>query len=53
MEFQLEVELDFSLDMFKLTFIHLAHLSVGRPLAIVFEHFWDIFDPKNSTNNFS
>ncbi len=26
MEFQLEADLDFSLDMFKTTFIHLVHL---------------------------
>jgi len=53
MEFQLEAQLDFSLDMFKSAFIHLVRLLVGGPLTMVFEHLWDIFDLEDSTNNFS
>jgi hypothetical protein len=31
-------KLGFSLDMFRSTFIHLAHLSTTRPSSMVFEH---------------
>jgi len=36
MEFQLEVDLDFSLDMFKTTFIHLVHLLANGLSGMVF-----------------
>jgi hypothetical protein len=39
--------------MFKSAFIHLAHLLVHGPLGMVFEHFRDLFDPKNLVNYFS
>jgi hypothetical protein len=49
MESLLEIDLDFALDAFKLTFIHLAHL-----LGMVFEHLTrNLFDHEDSTNNFS
>ncbi len=38
MEFQPEVDLDFSLDMFKTTFIHLVHLLASGLSGMVFEH---------------
>lgn len=53
MKFQLEVDLDFSLGMFKLTFIHSIHLSTKEPLSMIFKHLWDLFDSEDSVNNFS
>ncbi len=53
MEFQLEADLDFSLNMFKSTFIHLVHLLVGMPLGTIFEHLRNIFDPKDLVGDFS
>ncbi len=53
MEFQPKVDLDFSLDMFKTTFIHLAHLLASGLSGMVLEHLWDIFDLKDSTSGFS
>jgi len=53
MEFQPKGDLNFSLDMFRLTFIHLIHLSVRRPLGIIFENLCDVFDLKDSTRGFS
>jgi hypothetical protein len=47
MEFQPKVNLDFSLDMFKLAFIHSIHLLVKGPLGIIFKHFRKVFDPKD------
>ncbi len=52
-EFQLEANLDFSLNMFMLAFIHSVHLSVGGPSCMVFEHLQILFDLKNLTNKFS
>jgi hypothetical protein len=45
MEFKLKAYLDFSLDMFKSTFIYSTHLLVGRPLGMAFKHLQDVFDP--------
>jgi hypothetical protein len=53
MEFQPEADLDFSLDMFKSTFIHSVHLLVGRPSCTIFEHLRNIFDPKDLISDFS
>jgi hypothetical protein len=53
MEFQLNIDLDFSLNMFMSTFIHSAHLLIGGPLGMVFEHLQDIFGPKDSASCFS
>jgi hypothetical protein len=39
--------------MFKSIFIHLAHLLVHGPSSMVFEHFRDLFDPKDLVNCFS
>jgi hypothetical protein len=33
--------------MFKSTFIHSIHLLTIRLLGMVFEHLWNIFDPKD------
>jgi hypothetical protein len=49
----LETYLDFSLNIFKSTFIHSTQLSASGPLGMVFEHLWDLFDPKDSTSGFS
>jgi hypothetical protein len=38
LDFQLNSNLEFSLDSFKLTFIQLPHLSAGGPLGMVFKH---------------
>jgi len=53
MEFQPEADLDFSLDMFKSTFIHSIHFLVGRPLGTIFEHLRNIFDPEDLVSDFS
>ncbi len=53
MEFQPEIDLDFSLNMFTSTFIHLTHLLVGGPSSMVFEHLQYIFDPKDLASYFS
>jgi hypothetical protein len=45
--------LDFSLDMFRLTFIHLTYLTGGRPSNMVFKHLQDLFNPKDLINNIS
>jgi hypothetical protein len=39
--------------MFKSACIHLGHLLVHGPLGMVFEHFQDLFDPKDLVNYFS
>lgn len=38
MEFQLQTYLEFSLNIFKLTFIHSIQLLASGPLGMVFEH---------------
>ncbi len=43
----------FFLNMFRLAFIHLTCFLIGGPLGMVFEHLRDLFDPKDSTNDFS
>jgi hypothetical protein len=53
MEFQLEVDLDFSFDMFKTTFMHLAHLLISGLSGMVFEHLQNLFDIEDSTIGFS
>jgi hypothetical protein len=53
MEFYLEANLDFSLNMFTLTFIHLVHLSIGGPSCMVFEHLQNLFDLKDLVNDIS
>jgi len=53
MEFQLEVDLDFLKNMFRLAFIHSVHLSIERPLGMKFKHLQYLFDPKDSTSDFS
>lgn len=45
--------LDFSLDMFKSTIIHLIHLAGERPSNMVFKHLRDLFNLEDSTNNIS
>jgi hypothetical protein len=52
MDFQLDDKLELSLDSFKSTFMHMFHLFVGGPFGMIFEHFQNAFDPKDSTNNF-
>jgi hypothetical protein len=43
----------FFLDMFKMTFIHLIHLSTCGLLSMVFKQLWDSFDTKDLINDFS
>ncbi len=38
--------------MFRSTFIHLTHLSIGGSLDKVIKHLLDLFNLKYSTNNF-
>jgi hypothetical protein len=45
--------LDFSLVMFKTTFIHLAHLLVSGLSSMVFEHLQNLFDLEDLTIRFS
>jgi hypothetical protein len=53
MEFQPEVDLDFSLNIFKTIFIDLARpLDIGL-LGMVFEHLSKKIDQKDSTDAFS
>jgi hypothetical protein len=51
MEF--ELEMDFSLNMFRSAFIHSTHLSTRGLSSMVFEHLWDLFDPEDLANIFS
>lgn len=53
MEFQQKVNLDFSLNIFRLAFIHLTCFLIGGPSCMVFEHLRDSFDPKDSIGDFS
>ncbi len=39
--------------MFKLTFIYASHLLASGPSNMVLKHFLDLFDLKDSTNDFS
>jgi hypothetical protein len=43
----------FYLEMFKSAFIHSVHLSIRGPLGMAFKHFQYLFDPDDSTNDFS
>ncbi len=52
MDFQLNKDLKLSLDSFRSTFMHMSHLSVGGLFGMVFEHLWDVFDPKDFASNF-
>lgn len=52
MNFQPYLNLKFSLYFFKPTFIWLLHLWTSGLSHMVFEHFLDLFDPKDSTNDF-
>lgn len=53
MEFQLEANLDFSLNMFRSTFIHLVHFLTERFSSMKFEHFQYLFYFKNLASDFS
>jgi hypothetical protein len=52
MEFQPKVNFDLFFNMFRLTFIHLTHLSTIGSLGMVFEHLQYLFDPKDSIIDF-
>jgi hypothetical protein len=53
MEFQLETNLNFSLNIFRSTFIHSTHLSTKITLSMVFEHLQNTFEPEDLANGFS
>lgn len=50
MEFQLDVDLDFFLDYFRSAFDYLPHLSIGRPIGMVFEHLQGSFNCEDFVN---
>ncbi len=52
MDFLLDKDLELSLDFFRVAFMHLSPISTRGPSSMVFEHLWDVFDLKDSTNNF-
>lgn len=52
MDFLLNVNLELSLDYFKLTFMRLSHLSTWHLLNMIFEHLWIFFDPKDLMSGF-
>jgi hypothetical protein len=47
LDFQLNSNLEFSLDFFKLTFIQSPHLLVSGPSSMVFKHLQDLFNAKD------
>ncbi len=52
MEFQPKVDFDLFLDMFRLTFIYLIHLSTIGSSGMIFEHLEYLFDPKDLISDF-
>jgi hypothetical protein len=52
LDFQLDSDLEVSLDSFRSTFIWSLHLLIGGFPSMVFEHLQDLFDFKYSTNGF-
>jgi len=52
LNFQPNSNLKLFVDSFKLTFLHMFHLSDGGPFGMVLEHLQKYFDPKDSTSGF-
>ncbi len=48
--FQLDIDVELSMDFFRLAFLHMSHLSTKGPLRMAFKHFWNFFDLKDSIN---
>jgi hypothetical protein len=53
MNFQPNVDLNFSLNFFKSRFIHMLHLSPIGPSSMLFKHLQNSFNPKDLINEFS
>jgi hypothetical protein len=51
-DYEQDKNLEFFSNSFELTFQHLLHLFVRGHYGMIFEHLWDFFHPKNSTNGF-
>jgi hypothetical protein len=52
-DYELDHDLELSSDFFKLTFQHMSHLFASNLSRMVFEHLWNYFHLKDSTNGFS
>jgi hypothetical protein len=52
LDFQLDWDLEVSMDSFRSIFLPMFHLLVGGPSSMVFEYLQDYFDPKDLANGF-
>jgi hypothetical protein len=52
LDFQLDSNLKLFIDFFKLAFLCMSHLLISGSFGMVFEHFRNIFDLKDSVNGF-
>jgi hypothetical protein len=52
LDFQLDSNLKLFIDSFKSAFLCMSHLLVSGPFGMVFEHFQNIFDLKDSVSGF-
>jgi hypothetical protein len=50
MDFQLDRDLELSLDSFRSAFMHMSHLFAMGFSSVVFKHLWDVFDLKDFVN---
>lgn len=48
--FYQDTNVELSMDVFRLAFLHMSHLSTCDLLGMVFKHFWNFFDIKDSTS---
>jgi hypothetical protein len=48
--FQLDTDVELSMDFLRSDFLHMSHLSTRDLLGMVFKHFWKFFDLKDSTS---
>lgn len=46
------ISVELSMDSFRSIFLRMSHLSICSSSTIVFKHFWDFFDLKDSTSGF-
>ncbi len=50
LDFHLDTYVELSMDSIRSTLLHMSHLSTCSLLSMVFKHFWNFFDLKDSTN---
>jgi hypothetical protein len=52
MDFQLNINMELSVDFFYLIFLHMSHLLISGSSGMAFEHFWDFSNLDDLANGF-